>query len=241
MGSSMRSLRGRRPLRGRLRGSYGAWSRALKAAALLAPLVLTPQGARAEAVVAALGDSLTAGYGLPPEEGLVPRLQAWLDARGHDVRLVNAGVSGDTTAGGLARIDWTLTPEVDAVIVALGGNDFLRGIDPAVARANLDAILDRTDAGGVPELLIGLRASPNYGPAYKAAFDAMYPELAEAHDALLVPDFFAAIEGADPAAARAYLQPDGIHPNAEGVARIVEAIGPRVEALLERIPADPAG
>ena len=107
MGPSVRSSM--RSLRARLRGSYGAWPHALKAAALLAPLVLTPQGARAEAVVAALGDSLTAGYGLPPEEGLVPRLQAWLDARGHDVRLVNAGVSGDTTAGGLARIDWTLT------------------------------------------------------------------------------------------------------------------------------------
>ena len=197
---------------------------------------MTPQGAWAEAVVAALGDSLTAGYGLAPEDGLVPTLEAWLRGRGHDVRLINAGVSGDTTAGGLSRLDWTLTAEVDAVIVALGGNDFLRGIDPGVARANLDAILDRTDAAGLPELLIGLEVSPNYGPAYKAAFDGMYPELAAEHGALLVPDFFDAIEGGDPGAAMAFMQPDGIHPNAEGVERIVAAIGPSVEALLERIP-----
>ena len=240
MGPSVRSSM--RSLRGRLPGSYGAGPHALKAAVLVAALALMPQGARAEAVVAALGDSLTAGYGLPPEEGLVPRLEAWLEGRGHDVRLVNAGVSGDTTAGGLARIDWTLTAEVDAVIVALGGNDFLRGIDPGVARANLDAILDRVDEAGLPALLVGIEVSPNYGPAYKAAFDAMYPELAAEHGALLEPDFFGAIEGdGDLGAAMAFMQPDGIHPNARGVERIVEAIGPRVEALLERIPAEPAG
>ena len=211
---------------------------ALKAGALALAVALSPQGAWAEAVVAALGDSLTAGYGLAPEDGLVPQLEAWLHERGHGVRLINAGVSGDTTAGGLSRIDWTLTPEVDAVIVALGGNDFLRGIDPAVARANLDAILGRIDAAALPALLIGLEVSPNYGPAYKAAFDGMYADLARAHGALLEPDFFAAIEGgADPGAAMAFMQPDGIHPNAEGVGRIVERIGPRVEALLERVPA----
>ncbi len=202
-----------------------------------------PQSALAQAVVAALGDSLTAGYGLPPEDGLVPRLEAWLRERGHDVRLINAGVSGDTTAGGLSRIGWTLTPEVDAVIVALGGNDFLRGIDPSVARANLDAILDRIDAAGLPALLVGLEVSPNYGPAYKAAFDAIYPDLAAEHGALLEPDFFAAIAqesggGGGLGGAMDFMQPDAIHPNARGVERIVERIGPRVEALLERIPRD---
>ena len=199
-----------------------------------------PQAGLAETVVAALGDSLTAGYGLPPDDGLVPQLEAWLEERGHDVRLVNAGVSGDTTAGGLSRIDWTLTPEVDAVIVALGGNDFLRGVDPAVSRANLDGILDRIDAAGLPALLIGLEVSPNYGPDYKAAFDGMYPALAAEHGALLEPDFFGAIEGdgSDLGAAMAFMQPDGIHPNAEGVGRIVAEIGPEVEALIERTRAD---
>ena len=197
-----------------------------------------PQAAAAEAVVAALGDSITAGYGLPPEDGLVPTLQAWLRGRGHDVTLVNAGVSGDTTAGGLSRIDWTLTPDVDAVMVALGGNDFLRGVDPAVSRENLDGILDAVDEAGLPALLVGLEVSPNYGPAYKEAFDAMYPELAQEHGALHHPSIFSAIEGdgTDRAAAMTLMQPDGIHPNAEGVERIVEEIGPVVEDLLDRIP-----
>ena len=216
-------------------GAYGPSRGALKAAALAFALVPMPQAGLAETVVAALGDSITAGYGLAPQDGLVPRLEAWLRERGHDVRLVNAGVSGDTTAGGLARIDWTLTPEVDAVIVALGGNDFLRAIDPAAARANLDAILDRLDAAGLPALLIGLEVSPNYGPAYKAAFDAIYPELAAEHGALHHPSLFAGVQGdGDLGAAMALMQPDGIHPNARGVERIVEDIGPSVEALLER-------
>lgn len=206
---------------------------------LAATLALMPAAASAETVIAALGDSITAGYGLPQGEGLVPQLQAWLDARGRDVRVLNAGVSGDTTAGGLSRIGWTLTPEVDAVIVALGGNDFLRGVSPATSRANLDGILDATGEAQVPALLIGLEVTPNYGPDYKAAFDGMYPELAEEHDALLVPSIFGAIESGtgDRAAEMAFMQPDGIHPNAEGVARIVEAIGPQVEALVERAEA----
>lgn len=197
-----------------------------------------PQAALAEAVVAALGDSITAGYGLPPEDGLVPRLQDWLRGRGHDVTVVNAGVSGDTTAGGLSRIDWTLTPDVDAVMVALGGNDFLRGVDPAVSRENLDGILDAVDEAGLPALLVGLEVSPNYGPDYKEAFDSMYPELAAEHGALHHPSIFSAIEGdgTDRAASMVLMQPDGIHPNAEGVLRIVEEIGPVVEELLGRIP-----
>jgi acyl-CoA thioesterase-1 len=184
----------------------------------------------------ALGDSLTQGYGLPPEEGFVPQLQAWLRARGAEVEVVNAGVSGDTTAGGRARLDWTLAGEVDALIVALGGNDVLRGIDPAASRANLSAIMEGARARGLPVLLVGMKAPGNYGPDYKAAFDAIYPDLAAAYGADLIGSFFDPLlaGGDDAAAAAAFMQPDGIHPNAEGVARIVEAFGPRVLALLER-------
>lgn len=178
----------------------------------------------------ALGDSLTAGYGLPPDEGLVPQLQRWLDANGGGVTLVNAGVSGDTTAGGLARLDWSLTPEVDAMMVILGGNDLLRGLDPAQARSNLDAILARAQAEGLPVLLVGLRAPGNYGPDYQRQFGAIYADLAATYGALLEPDFFAAF-GTDLAAARSLMQPDGIHPSAEGVARVVERLGPRLQEL----------
>nr|WP_242500615.1 arylesterase [Tropicimonas sp. IMCC6043] len=186
--------------------------------------------------IAALGDSLTQGYGLPQEEGFVPQLEAWLRARGHDVTLINAGVSGDTTAGGLSRAAWTLTDEVDGLIVALGGNDLLRGIDPAASRANLHGILEAAQAADVEVLLVGMQAPGNYGPDYKAAFDAIHPELAAEFGALLAPSFFEGLEGAaEPAAATPYLQPDGLHPSAEGVSRIVDALGPRVETLLDRI------
>lgn len=194
-----------------------------------------PAGAEPLTLVA-LGDSLTQGYGLPQGEGLVPQLQAWLDASGADVRVVNAGVSGDTTAGGRSRLDWALEPGTDAVMVALGGNDLLRGIDPANSRANLDAILAEVTRRGLPVLLVGMEAPGNYGPDYKAAFDAIYPELAETHGALLVPGFFdALLDGSDdPAAMRPWMQADGIHPNAEGVRRIVAALGPAVADLLAR-------
>jgi acyl-CoA thioesterase-1 len=132
-------------------------------------------------------------------------------------------------------VGWTLTPEVDAMIVALGGNDLLRGIDPAVSRANLDGILTAAGEAGVAVLLIGLQAPGNYGPDYKAAFDAMYPELAEAHGALYAESFLGALteNGVEDGFAR-YMQPDGIHPNAEGVARIVAALGPMVLDLVDR-------
>ena len=184
--------------------------------------------------IAALGDSLTQGYGLPEEDGFVPQMQAWLQAQGADVRLINAGVSGDTTAGGLSRVAWTLTPDVDVMIVALGGNDFLRGIDPATSRANLSGILEAAQAQAVPVLLVGIEATGNYGPEYRADFNAMYPDLATEFDTGLYPDFFAGLRvGGEMAAARAtYLQDDGIHPNAEGVAMIVAAMGPAVLELV---------
>ena len=204
---------------------------------LCVTVALLAGAAHAETVtVAALGDSLTQGYGLPDGQGFVPQLQAWLQAQGADVAVLNAGVSGDTTAGGLSRVGWTLTPDVDAMIVALGGNDFLRGIDPAVSRANLDGILQAAQAAGVPVLLVGLQASGNYGPEYKAAFDAMYPDLAAQYGDELFPSFFQGLLGDDIAVARTtYMQQDGIHPNADGVARIVAAIGPSVLALIGRV------
>lgn len=183
--------------------------------------------------IAALGDSLTQGYGLPVDQGFVPQLEGWLLAEGHDVILLNAGVSGDTTAGGLARIGWTLSPDVDALIVALGGNDMLRGIDPALSRENLAGILDVARMQGVPVLLVGLPAAQNYGSDFKAAFDAMYPELAAEYGTALFPDFFAGLRDGDLAQARIdFMQSDGIHPNADGVARIVGSIGPAVEDLI---------
>lgn len=206
--------------------------------ALAAPVQAQEPVQVQEVVIAALGDSLTAGYGLPRGQGLVPQLQDWLDGRGHDVRLINAGVSGDTTAGGLARVDWTLGDDVDGMIVALGGNDLLRGIDPGVSRANLDGILSAADAAGVEVLVIGMRAFNNFGEEYQAAYDAMYPELAEAHGALFHEDFLGAISGMDTSGQEGflprYIQADGLHPNAAGVARIVEDIGPAVEALIQR-------
>jgi len=182
---------------------------------------------RAEPVtVAALGDSLTQGYGLPQDAGLVPQLQAWLRQHGAEVTLINAGVSGDTTAGGLARVDWTLTPEVDGMIVALGGNDLLRGIDPAVTRGNLAGILDAARKADVPALLIGIGAPANYGAEFQAAFNGVYTDLAKGYDVPLIRSMLDPIVAArDPLS---LMQPDGIHPNAKGVRMVVEGIGPQV-------------
>jgi acyl-CoA thioesterase-1 len=189
-----------------------------------------------EVVVAALGDSLTQGYGLVETDGFVPQLQAWLTQKGADIRVINAGVSGDTTAGGLSRVAWTMTPEVDAMIVALGGNDLLRGLEPAVSRANLEGILKAAGAADVSVLLVGMQAPGNFGPEYKDQFDAIYPDLAEAYGATLVPGFFDGLPlvNGDPASARAFMQADGIHPNAKGVSRIVDSIGPAVVELAAR-------
>ena len=187
--------------------------------------------------VAALGDSLTQGYGLPPSDGFVPKLESWLRDNGADIVILNAGVSGDTTAGGLARVDWTLTPEVDAMIVALGGNDLLRGLPPEDSRANLDGILTRASEKSLPVLLVGLNAPGNYGPEYKQAFDGMYTELAEIHGALHFDSFLAGLEalGDQAVVLRDYMQPDGIHPNAAGVELIVEAMGSAVLELIEQV------
>ena len=213
---------------------YGA-TRPVRNLALIASLAL-PQIAVAEPLtLVAFGDSLTQGYGLPADQGFVPQLQQWLQANGADVTVVNAGVSGDTTAGGAARIDWTLTPEVDAMILTLGGNDLLRGIDPAVAKRNLDAILTATDARRLPVMLVAMQALGNFGPGYKRDFDAIYPALAAKHHTLLADNFFAALmaPGTSQATFNTLMQADGIHPNADGVARIVASLGPEVLTLLK--------
>lgn len=206
--------------------------------ALFFLILSSAPGIAGPAVIAALGDSLTQGYGLPPEDGFVPQLEHWLRGQGEDVRIVNAGVSGDTTAGGLSRVDWTLTPEVDALIVALGGNDVLRGIDPAASRENLDGILKAAADRDLPVLLIGIAAPGNYGVDYKSDFNAIYPELAAKYDTLLYPNFLAAVarDGQALLPDPAYLQADNLHPSAEGVMRIVRAVGPKVAELIARIP-----
>lgn len=201
--------------------------------ALIGIVAILPTILMAEPVtIAAMGDSLTHGYGLPPEDGFVPQLEAWLAVQGAEVTLINAGVSGDTTAGGLSRVAWTLTPEVDAVIVSLGANDFLRAIDPAATRSNLEGIVQAAKAAGVEILLVGMQAPGNYGPDYKAAFDQIYPDLASAYDTLFLPSFFAGFGEGTPAEFAPLLQSDGLHPNAAGVAKIVEGFGPSVLELV---------
>ena len=180
--------------------------------------------------VVALGDSLTAGYGLPAKDGFVPRLEAALAAEGVSVVIANAGVSGDTTSGGLARLDWSLPPGTDAVIVELGANDMLRGIDPQVTRDALDAILARLAQRHITVLLCGMKAAPNLGDDYGRTFDRIYPELAAKYGALLYPFFLDGV-----AADRTLTLPDGLHPNAAGVGVIVRGILPKAEELIARI------
>lgn len=217
---------------------FGALAYGARITVLNAALLVFGAGAvQAEVVVAALGDSLTAGYGLDTADGLVPQLQGWLDAQGADVRLINAGLSGDTTAGGLSRVDWTLTDDVDAMIVALGANDYLRGLPPAVARENLSGILSAADAKGVKVLLVGLEVGSNYGADYKSEFDAIYTGLSAEFDVPLIASIFDPLIAATGSqdAMTALLQPDGLHPTAKGVAIIVDGIGPDVMALIDSI------
>lgn len=197
-------------------------------------MLATPAAADPVTVLA-FGDSLTQGYGLAQDEGFVPQLQKWLQDKGLDVVLVNGGVSGDTTAGGAGRIGWSLSEDIDAVIVALGGNDLLRGIEPAQTRANLDKILAEITGRDLPVLLVGQAATGNFGQAYKTEFDAIFPSLAEAYDVPLYPLFLGPLEaiGDRQTVLATYLQQDATHPNGAGVALIVGAMGPAVESLVE--------
>jgi acyl-CoA thioesterase I len=174
-----------------------------------------------------LGDSLSAGHGLPAEAAFPVRLQKSLKDKGIEVDIVNAGVSGDTTSGGLARLDWSVPEGTGAVIVELGANDALRGIDPKIPRTALEQILTRLKARNIAVLLCGMLAPPNYGAEYSAQFDAIYPDLAKALGVPLYPFFLQGVAGD----ARLN-QADGIHPTAEGVDIIVKAILPSVEAFL---------
>lgn len=179
----------------------------------------------------ALGDSLTAGFGLPAGQGFVPQLQAALAARGRPVRVLDGGVSGDTIAGGLARLDWALADNPQAAIVALGGNDGLRGLPIPASRAALNRILDRLEAARLPVLLSGMIAPPNLGAAYGAEFSAMFADAAAARPALIHQPFF--LDGI--AGVRELNQADGIHPNAQGVRAMIQGVLPFVERLLERV------
>ena len=183
--------------------------------------------------IVALGDSLTAGYLLPPGSGFPAQLEKALKARGHDVIVADAGVSGDTSTGGLARFDWSIPADTGALIVELGANDALRGIAPAETRKALDEILKKAAARPMPVLIAGMLAPPNMGPEYGNQFNPIYSELAEAHGALLYPFFLDGV-AADPKLNLA----DGMHPTAEGVGIIVERILPKVEELIKRAKAD---
>ena len=212
--------------------TYGVVTGMGKTLAVIAGLA-GPALADDPVTVLAFGDSLTQGYGLPQEDGFVPQLRDWLAENSVEARIVNAGVSGDTTAGGAARIEWSLTEEVDAIIVALGANDLLRGIQPDVARGNLEKILQVARTRAVEVLLVGLDAPGNYGADYETAFDSLYPDLAEKYGTLYAPDFFAGLGDGKPAELQRYFQQDKIHPNADGVRRIVEDLGPHVRRLID--------
>ena len=233
---SFMRLHGPQPSRSNRVRSYGTRRVFLQtaiAAGLSAALGAAPPLRRAFAQsavkIVALGDSLTAGYGLPENDGFVPRLQAALTANGAAASVANAGVSGDTASDGLARLDWSVPVGTDAVTIELGANDMLRGIKPEVTRSALEAILQRLTARHIAVLLCGMRAAPNLGAEYGAAFERIYPELAAKYGALLYPFFLDRV-----AADLKLTQPDGLHPNAAGVEVIVTRILPKVEELMTR-------
>jgi acyl-CoA thioesterase-1 len=192
-----------------------------------------PSPARTLKLVA-LGDSLSAGYNLPGSAAFPPVLEQALRQKGIAVEIVNAGVSGDTVQGGLERLDWSVAEGTDGVILELGANDALRGLDPAVTRKGLEAIITRLKARGIPVLLAGMYAPRNLGADYAARFDSIYPELAKSHGLVLYPFFLEGIAGD-----RALNQPDLLHPTAEGVRVIVRNILPTVERFLATLPAKP--
>ena len=206
---------------------YGLWRKLVNLGLALLTLACLAPPAGAATRILALGDSLTAGYGLAAEDSFPARLQAWLRGHGVDAEVTNAGVSGDTSAGGLARLDWTLGKPADAVLIELGANDALRGIDPRLTGQNLDEILSRLDRRHVKVLLLGMKAPSNWGADYQAAFDAVFPALAERHHVLFYPFFLDGV-ALDPT----LNQPDGLHPNARGVEVIVNRIGPYVLRLI---------
>lgn len=210
---------------------YKQTTAAMLLCAALVWLALSPAlAAEKPLTIVAFGDSLTAGYLLGPGEGFVPQLQKALRAKGHNnVVIADAGVSGDTSSGGLARLDWGVGPGTSAVILELGANDALRGVDPELTRANLEEILSRLQKRNIPVLLAGMLAPPNMGADYGKAFDAIYPQLAAKYGAVFYPFFLDGV-----AAEKKLTLDDGMHPNAEGVAIMVKRILPKVEALIAK-------
>lgn len=210
------------------KSGYGLWRKLVNLALALIAFAGLAAPAGATTHILALGDSLTAGFGLLSlEESFPARLQVWLREHGVDAEVTNAGVSGDTSAGGLARLDWSLAEPADAVLVEFGANDALRGIDPKETYKNLDEILSRLDQRHEKVLLLGMEAPANWGADYRDAFHAIFPTLAGQHHVLLYPFFLDGVV-LDPA----LNQPDGMHPNAQGVDVIVSRVGPYVLRLL---------
>jgi acyl-CoA thioesterase I len=198
--------------------------------ALLLGFVLTASPLQAQTIhILAFGDSLTAGLGLEPQQAFPARLEAALKARGHDIVIANAGVSGDTSTAGAERLDWSLAPEIDAVILELGSNDALRGIDPEETEKALDRILSALKERRLPVLLAGMLAPRNLGADYGRKFDAIFPRLAAKYGVLFYPFFLDGV-----AAEPAFNQPDGLHPNSKGVDMIVSRILPTTEDLLKQ-------
>ena len=210
---------------------YGVM-RVLANAVLLLLLLTYESAAQARTVrILVLGDSLAAGYGLPVEDGFQARMTAALRARGLDVKLVDAAVSGDTTAGGRARLEWALADGADAALVELGGNDGLRALPPNSTAANLRAILDMLQARRIPALLSGMLAPPNLGQEYGDAFKGVFTTLSARPGVIYDPFFLEGVAGE-----AALNQPDRIHPNAEGVRRIVARLLPAMERLIAAVP-----
>ena len=201
----------------------------------IASLPIAASAAERSIKIVALGDSLTAGYQLPASAAFPAQLEQALKAKGIAVEIANAGVSGDTSSGGLARLDWSVPQGTDAVILALGANDMLRGIEPKVTRAALTEIVSRLKARRIEVLLCGMLAPPNLGPDYARGFSAIYPELAAKHSLVFYPFLLNGV-----AANAALNQRDGIHPTAAGVAAMVAGILPKAEELLARVRAKPA-
>ena len=204
---------------------------------ILAIVLFTPVISFAETtVVAVLGDSLAKGFGLRKQKGFVPVLQNWLTERGEDVLLINEGRSGRTTTGGLTRIQGALTPNINALIIELGGNDMLRKVDPTIVRNNLSRMIKIAKNRNIPILLVGIKANKRYPAEFEASFNRNYPDLAKEFDILLYPNFFAALYK-DQAQTRInyrYMLLDRIHPNSRGVVKVVNDIGPSVQKLIAR-------
>ncbi|WJS83469.1 arylesterase [Paracoccus sp. TOH] len=204
----------------------------LRALVLFLALAVAPVVAAAPLRILAFGDSLTEGYGLPARDGLVPQLQAWLKARGHDAVVLNGGLSGDTTAGGRVRIGYSLVRhKPDAVIVELGGNDLLLGFTPDMAEDNLDSILEQAGKGGRPLLLVGI-ALPDADAPQREEWAGIWPRLGTRHGALVLDNLYQPLYDGPGEAYMSLLQSDGLHASAQGVRLIVETLGPKVEELI---------